>query len=103
MTSDPDTLEMVPGVGRSGASVGETFRSSEIDHPPVDLPAQERHEINRLALRMHGHHPHLSLATVTALVEQAYAELAGARVQSFRMILTERAVRRRLVSSTRRA
>ena len=88
---------------RLETSVGETFRSSEIGRPPVALTAQERHEINTLALRIGEHHPDLSLATVTALVEQAHAELDGAKVQSFRMILTERAVRRRLAPGPGRA
>ena len=103
MTSVQDTMEVITPAGTSGTSVGETLRSSGIDRPPVALTAHERHEINTLALRMQEHHRHLSLAAITAFVEQAHLDLAGSRVQSFRMILTERAVRRRLASASGRA
>lgn len=103
MTSAPDTMEMTTLAGTSVASLGEAVRSSGIDGHPVALPDQGRNEITGLALRLHEHHPHLSLAAITALVEQAHADLAGSQVQSFRMILTERAVRRRLAPGPGRA
>lgn len=73
------------------------------DDDAVSLPSPQLNDMRLMALRICERHPDTSLATVTALVEQAHAELAGAKVQSFRMILTERAVRRRLASAPARA
>jgi hypothetical protein len=77
------------GVGRQGAEPG----------PCDDLSAQQLREISSLAHRLHEIHPDVSLPTISSLVQEAYAKLADARVQTFRMILTERLVRRRLESA----
>ena len=55
-------------------------------------------EIDRLVLILRERYPDVAIETITSLIEQAHAELAGSRIQSFRMVLTERAVRRRLLA-----
>ena len=53
-------------------------------------------ECERLARRIHQERPDVTLAVLSELVERASDDLADARVQSFRLILVERAVRREL-------
>lgn len=96
MTTGSDTIEVVTPTRTSAASPAEGPCGPDPDRPTSALPDPERNEIDALARRMQAQHPHASLATLTALVEEAHADLAGSPVQSFRMILTERAVRRRL-------
>jgi hypothetical protein len=98
VTTGSDTIEMGAPARTSAASGDEGAHAHGSDRPTSLLPDPGRKELDALARRMHAHHPHVSLATLTALVEEAHADLAGSPVQSFRMILTERAVRRRLSS-----
>ncbi len=62
----------------------------------AELPAHWLVEIDHLAGRIHADHGEIPLDTVTVLVREAYASMLGARVQSFRAVLAERSVRRRL-------
>ena len=64
--------------------------------PSISVLNRDRRESERLASRLHEHHPDVSLARISMLIAQATDELAEARVQSFKMILVERAVLGRL-------
>ena len=66
----------------------------------VKRSARQTREVDMLTRRIQQAHPDVRLTTLTALVEQAYSELAESRVQSFRSILTERVVRLRLEDPT---
>lgn len=96
MTTGSDTIEMAAPTTTTAACGDEGLRGPNADRSTNVLPDLERREIDALAQRLHANHPHVPLATLTALVEAAHGDLAGSTVQSFRMILTERAVRRRL-------
>ncbi len=76
-----------------------------VDHAtPVDgVSARHQREITLLAQHLRKHHPAVPLPEITSMVEDELAALAGSRVQGFRMILAERAVRRRLASEGERA
>ena len=67
----------------------------EIDLPVAAVDRYQR-ECDLLACRLHEAHPGVPLPTILDLVDTASGDLAGARVQAFRLILVERAVRRRL-------
>jgi hypothetical protein len=69
--------------------------SVDADATIVVLDRYQR-ECDLLAGRLHEGHPDVSLARIAALVERASEELAEARVQSFKLILVERSVRREL-------
>lgn len=64
--------------------------------PGGSSSACQQREISSLSLHLARDHPEVSLAAITSMVEDEHAALAQAPVQGFRMILTERAVRRRL-------
>jgi hypothetical protein len=96
VTTGSDTIGMAAPTPAAADPGDEGARRPDTDRSTSGLPDPDRREIDALARRMHAHHPHVSLATLTALVEEAHGDLAGSPVQSFRMILTERAVRRRL-------
>ena len=51
-----------------------------------------------LADRLHRRHPEVPPPVIARLVDQEHAALGPSRVQRFRLVLTERAVRRRLRS-----
>ena len=82
---------------RSASTVGEALPLVPGDPDPsitvLDLD-RDRRECERLAGRVHEKHPDVPLARISALVAQAIDELAESRVQSFKMILVERAVLR---------
>ncbi len=59
----------------------------------VDRKAQD---VETVVRRVQADHPSVALHTLEAVVERTYEELAGARVQTYRLILTEREVRRNL-------
>ncbi len=61
-----------------------------------EFPSHWLVEIDEVAARIHADHGEVPLATVTVLVHEAFASMLGARVQSFRSVLAERIVRRRL-------
>jgi hypothetical protein len=65
----------------------------------VDRRAQE---VEMVVRRLQADHPSVSLHTLSAVVERTYDELADARVQTYRLILTERGVRRSLADSAQR-
>jgi hypothetical protein len=65
----------------------------------VDRKAQE---VETVVRRVQADHPSVSLHTLEAVVERTYDELADARVQTYRLILTEREVRRNLAGSAQR-
>jgi hypothetical protein len=67
------------------------------------LDARQQRDLGSLAHRLHENHPDVPLSVLTQMVESEFAQLAQSRVQSFRMILIERAVRRRLASAHDRA
>jgi len=74
---------------------GSPLVPGDADHSIAVLNCDGR-ECERLARRVHEKHPDVPLARISALVAQATDELADSRVQSFKMILVERAVLRRL-------
>ena len=82
---------------RSASSVGEALPlvpgDPDLSITVLDLD-RDRRECERLAGRVHEKHPDVPLARISALVAQAIDELAESRVQSFKMILVERAVLR---------
>lgn len=80
--------KVVPGDAAGTAEAHATADSA--------ISARDEREIAFLARRLHERHLDVSMAEMTSIVEHEYMELAHARVQGFRMILTERAVRRRL-------
>ena len=65
----------------------------------VDRKAQD---VETVVRRVQADHPSVSLHTLEAVVERTYEELAGARVQTYRLILTEREVRRNLAGPAQR-
>ena len=65
----------------------------------VDRKAQE---VETVVRRVQADHPSVSLHTLEAVVERTYDELADARVQTYRLILTEREVRRSLAGGAQR-
>ncbi len=65
----------------------------------VDRKAQE---VETVVRRVQADHPSVSLHTLEAVVERTYDELADARVQTYRLILTEREVRRTLSDPAQR-
>jgi hypothetical protein len=76
-----------------------TLDCSTIDDS-VSRSARQAREVDMLTRRIQQAHPDVRPTTLTALVEQAYSELAESRVQSYRSILTERVVRLRLEEPT---
>jgi len=76
-----------------------TLDCSTAGSPTVS--ARESREIDQLALRLQEAHPGVLPATLTKLVEQAFAELAQSRVQSYRLVLTERVAQLRLADLAR--
>lgn len=87
---------MVALAGWSGSEVddgGSPAGSGR--HDPL-LSATERREIDSLAAHVRADHPDVPLSEITSILEQEYAGLARSRVQGFRMVLAERAARRRL-------
>jgi len=84
---------------RSASTVGEALPlvpgDPDLSITVLDLDRdRDRRECERLAGRVHEKHPDVPLARISALVAQAIDELAESRVQSFKMILVERAVLR---------
>lgn len=69
--------------------------------PTIDRIDRHERECASLARRMHRDHPEVPLGDIRALTDQVNDELAEARVQSFRLILVERAVRCRLAAMVR--
>lgn len=91
-------------VTRFGTNAGVTtldrtssVRSVSNAQTAGDTPAVSR-ELRSLAERVHRDHPGVSLEVITELARDEHDQLARARVQTFRAILTERAVRRRVRS-----
>jgi hypothetical protein len=78
----------------AGAPGGETL----IEAARETAPRGEAVELARLARHLGEQHPEVSADTLSALVEHADDALADARVQNFRLILVERAVRRELAA-----
>jgi len=82
---------------RSASTVGKALPlvpgDPDLSITVLDLD-RDRRECERLAGRVHEKHPDVPLARISALVAQAIDELAESRVQSFKMILVERAVLR---------
>lgn len=69
---------------------------------PVDAGDDRyRRECELLARHLHDAHPEVPLATVHDLVVDASDALEGAKVLTYRLILVERAVRRRLAAVPR--
>lgn len=63
-----------------------------------EFARRHQREIHHLIDRLQQDHPQVPIARIMAHVEQAYAELAHSRVQTYRTILAERAARRRLAT-----
>ncbi len=66
---------------------------------PVGTSAlRSRADLRGLVADLHDQHPEVAVDRITSLVEQAHAEHLTSRVQTYRMILVERSVRRLLAA-----
>ncbi len=83
-----------PGAAVTEAHVTEAHVEAHVTEAHVT--DRFRLECELLARRMHDEHPEVPLARISDLVERASDDLAGSKVQSFKLILVERAVRREL-------
>jgi len=69
-----------------------------VDASAEAAPRGEDAELARLARRLGEQHPDVAADTLHELIEHANDALADARVQNFKLILVERAVRRELAA-----
>jgi hypothetical protein len=93
------------GVVSEAAASVEPPSHRTAERPAVDVRScaatGPSDEVDRLVRILQERYPDVGSETLSSLIEQAHAELAAARIQSYRMVLTERAVRRRLTSEPR--
>ena len=62
-------------------------------------PARDRRELEALVARLSSSYPDVEAATLAELVDTAWSKLADAPVQSYRLLITERSVRRTLAAA----
>ena len=77
--------------------------SPEVSCPADDIAARRRRELESLAKHVHTQHPDIPMDTVVSMLEREYRDLEQSRIQAFRVIFAERAVRRRLTAATGQA